>query len=258
MAGDAINVLWTAGWDSTFRVLWLSLKERASVQPYYILKSKADPTTAQLMELYAMRRIRLALRKKDPDAAALIRPGIFFAKHDIRPDATMTARYRQLRKKAFLGQQIQWLARFSDQAQLDHLELCVHHDDNAYKFIKDYIQPNSLEGARRGWVLAPNAPDELMLYRRFRFPLLDMTKVKMGVIAKENDFDHIMRLTWFCHAPWRGLPCGICNPCKYAEHEGMGWRIPRISRVRRRLMPLLSLVQSVENRMFRISYKLLK
>ncbi len=31
------NVLWTGGWDSTFRVLDLVLHQKATVQPHYLL-----------------------------------------------------------------------------------------------------------------------------------------------------------------------------------------------------------------------------
>jgi hypothetical protein len=64
MSTAAINILRTAGWDSTFRILWLTLKERKPVQPYYFVNSCALRTSA-LVEIHAMRNIRHLLHEKD-------------------------------------------------------------------------------------------------------------------------------------------------------------------------------------------------
>jgi hypothetical protein len=48
-----------------------------------------------------------------------------------------------------------------------------------------------------------------------------------------------MELTWFCHRPIRGEPCGVCNPCIYTIQEGLGVRVPASGRrrYRMRVMP---------------------
>lgn len=51
----------------------------------------------------------------------------------------------------------------------------------------------------------------------------------MEAVAKKNNFSHIMEETWFCHTPYNGKPCGICNPCKYTKEEGLGRRVPKPS-----------------------------
>ena len=42
----------------------------------------------------------------------------------------------------------------------------------------------------------------------------------MRTQARQAGFDEIMSLTWFCHRPRHGQPCGTCNPCIYTIEEG--------------------------------------
>ena len=36
-SGHCVNLLWTGGWDSTFRLLSLVLIKRKPVQPFYVI-----------------------------------------------------------------------------------------------------------------------------------------------------------------------------------------------------------------------------
>ena len=62
--------------------------------------------------------------------------------------------------------------------------------------------------------------------------LFDMTKRHMQAEARLSGFDDLMNLTWFCHRPRKGAPCGTCNPCIYTIEEGLGERVPLAGRVR--------------------------
>jgi hypothetical protein len=39
--------------------------------------------------------------------------------------------------------------------------------------------------------------------------------------ARAEGWDAIMDMTWFCDAPARGRPCGICARCVYTIEEGL-------------------------------------
>ena len=55
----------------------------------------------------------------------------------------------------------------------------------------------------------------------------------MFEISKEKGFYDVMELTWFCQMPTRfSNPCGKCQPCRVAYHEGLKWRLPAIARFR--------------------------
>jgi hypothetical protein len=62
--------------------------------------------------------------------------------------------------------------------------------------------------------------------------LFEVTKLDMAREADDRGWRPFMDMTWFCHSPIRGKPCGICNPCLYTIEEGLGDRLPRLSRVR--------------------------
>lgn len=58
----------------------------------------------------------------------------------------------------------------------------------------------------------------------------------MAEIGKKKQWEEILEKTWFCHHPIshpfkKGVPCGICNPCKVAIEEGFGHKIPLLNRL---------------------------
>ncbi|MGB9693260.1 MAG: hypothetical protein ACPLYF_00285, partial [Fervidobacterium sp.] len=78
-----VNLLWSGGWDSTFRLLYLVFVEKRCVQPFYVLDTER---ASVLNELKAMRVIREEIAKKNPPIADLIKPTIIVSVHDIKPD----------------------------------------------------------------------------------------------------------------------------------------------------------------------------
>ena len=74
MATSPINLLWTGGWDSTFRLLDLVLIKKKTVQPHYIL----DPDRLSTgMELKTMKDIKWVLFDKHQQTKRQIFPTIF-------------------------------------------------------------------------------------------------------------------------------------------------------------------------------------
>ena len=49
------NVLWTSGWESTYRVVDLILNKKEEVQPYYILDNKR---VSSKVEINTMKKIK--------------------------------------------------------------------------------------------------------------------------------------------------------------------------------------------------------
>jgi hypothetical protein len=49
----------------------------------------------------------------------------------------------------------------------------------------------------------------------------------MKNLANKHDFLDILEMTWWCHNPIRGKPCGVCTACKHYIEEGMAFRLPR-------------------------------
>jgi hypothetical protein len=228
MTNEGVDLLWTSGWDSSFRLLQLVFDHQATVRPWYVIDEKRQSTGH---EIAAMERIRDAIRRRSPAAADRIEPTRFKGLSAIREDADATARFHELRSRGALGSQYDWLSRFAAEEGIDGLELSIHRDDRAH----DFVRPHVVVGGD-GYRLGDDPEDPaLELFRPFRFPLLDWTKPAMAKHAAAAGYGPVLELTWFCHRPWRGKPCGYCNPCRFTIDEGLGRRVPLI---RRRLSKL--------------------
>jgi len=224
-----VALLWTGGWDSTFRLLTLLLVERRVVQSYYIVdRPRHRPGVPA--EQQAMARIRDLIARRDPDAASRLLPTIECAVDAIPADPKFTAHYEGCLKAGFIGGQYEWLARYCAAHGMDAMELAIHRDDKARELLSGLIDSSRtrLDDRHRG-------DSRYELFRCFRFPLFDTTKRDMQARAREAGFDEIMSLTWFCHRPRKGQPCGRCNPCIYTIEEGLGERVPLAGRIRYRL-----------------------
>lgn len=218
------NILWTGGWDSSFRVLDLLLRKQKNVQPYYIYDAKRKSVQ---FEMNAMETIKKMAIERDPKVEELIKDTIVVDIEDIPKNQKITESYKRLHASAYLGVQYDWLARFVESQGIIGLELSIHKDDKATKYIKNEVTLITEENDSYYVLKNDSTNKELDLFSNYHFPLLDLTKPEMGEIAKRSGFAEIMEETWFCHRPTKeGHPCGMCNPCKYTREEGMGRRVP--------------------------------
>lgn len=230
MTTAVANVLWTSGWDSTYRVADLALNHRRPVQPHYVKDWRRASTP---VEMRRQEQIRDAIGRIDTGAADLIRPTVVHHYDEIPTDPAVQALLTETRQANFLGAQYLFLTSMARASGLDDLELCAHRDDNAVTLLEGNAEHYD-DGTGGYYVLVedPTAP-ALELFRPFRFPLFDMTKVEMGERAASSGFGYVMELTWFCHYPtWTGKLCGVCNPCRYTREEGLGRRVPAATKSR--------------------------
>jgi hypothetical protein len=222
----ATPLLWTGGWDSTFRLLSLLVLERREVQPYYVIDRPRDRPGVPA-EQDAMRRIRELIRARYPEVAPRLLPTIECAVAEIPPNDALTQHYEGCLKAGFIGGQYEWLARYCAAHGIDAMELAIHRDDKARELLVELIDASR---ARLDPRYAGDSRYEL--FRRFKFGLFDTTKQQMRAEAARAGFDDLMKLTWFCHRPRSGQPCGTCNPCIYTIEEGLGDRVPLAGRIR--------------------------
>lgn len=221
---SAVDVLWTAGWDSTFRVADLLFHSDDIVRPWYVVDPYRRSAT---IELETQDVIRRALADLDPTATRRLLPAQIVTVDEIPQIPEITEQFRALLGKQFLGGQYEWLARLAESRRLV-LELSIHRDDRAHKVLAAAV--DNIDGSYR--LVAGPVDPALEMFRRFRFPLFETTKLEMGDAARDGGFLRVMELTWFCHSPLRGKPCGCCNPCRYTRAEGLGRRVPPQTRGR--------------------------
>ncbi|MCG5516871.1 MULTISPECIES: hypothetical protein [unclassified Ectothiorhodospira] len=222
-----INILWTGGWDSTFRVLYASIVEGRQVFPHYIIDFERR---SSLRELQAISDIRKSLISLNEDAAKRIAELKITPITEIAKVADITKSYQRLRSRAHLGTQYDWLARYAKTNNIENLELSIHVDDKAYYFLNGKVD----QPADGQWKLKDSITGDEYIFSYFTFPLLETSKTDMREIAEKFGFIDLLERSWFCFNPTHGKPCGICNPCIYTAQEGMGYRLPKSAKLRYR------------------------
>lgn len=224
-ADTAVKLLWTGGWDSTYQLLRLLLMHARPVVPYYLMDTSRASTQT---ELRTMQAIRERLCASYPHVRELLHPVRTFEVDASGADREIAEALRAVRTRVFIGSQYQWLAEFCKREGIEGLELCVHVDDKVHALLWPLVEESFGTGGYRSWRVdkAYEDTDEYRLFRYFGFPLLDIDKLAMGRTAEREGWDAIMEMTWFCHRPAGGKPCGLCGPCVYTIQEGLGRRIP--------------------------------
>jgi 7-cyano-7-deazaguanine synthase in queuosine biosynthesis len=227
-----VKILWTGGWDSTFRVLYATLVDGKRVDPHYLIDT-GRPST--LFELRAISRIRDLLRMCDKQAYARVSNLHITPQNEIPHDPEITNSWKRLRQRMDLATQYDLLARYARSRNLTALELSVQRDDRddgIYPFLKANVEqtPSGTYRLKHGV-----AGDE-EIFTRFEFPVLDFSKVQMRDIAEKHGFIEILEKSWFCHQPINGRPCGMCNPCVCTIEQGMRYRFTRTALFRHHLV----------------------
>ncbi|RDZ27233.1 hypothetical protein [Lysobacter silvisoli] len=236
---SSVNLFWTGGWDSTFRLLQLLLSHRLAVTPYY-LKDPTRPSTP--VELATMERIGERLRETYPHTRDLLRPLRIADADQISVAPHMAAALREIRRRSYIGDQYAWLPAFCERHAIADMELGVHVDDKVQALLRPYATEFVHAGGYRSMRVDPRHAGgaEFALFGGFGFPLFHIDKLGIARQAAAEGWDAIMDMTWFCHRPLRGRPCGLCAPCVYTIEEGLAHRVPAsrraLSRVYRSLV----------------------
>lgn len=221
----AARLLWTGGWDSTFRLLQLLVEHRVPVAPYYL----EDPTRASTRtELETMERIGRCVRATWPHTRELLLPPRISRVTDVEVGADIADALEAVRRRSYIGSQYAWLPAFCKQHGIDDMELGVHVDDKVQALLRGFVAPFDHPAGYRSLRIdrRHEATAEYRLFRYFSFPLFAIDKVGIGHRAEAEGWGEVMAMTWFCHSPLRGSPCGICAPCLYTIEEGLAHRVP--------------------------------
>ncbi len=230
MNKKTVEIFWTGGYDSTFRVVQLSRLD-ITVQPYYL----SDKRIAESYELAAIEKIT-ELIKNHPDTRCELLPIVYVSVED-RPQPIPETKeaYDRIFSKTWLGNQYVWLADFA--AEHRGVELSIEKGTNPVKLISQnggFDKKHSPEIGEYYVVSEETDKDYRALFGNFTLPLLDYSKLDMKDFFLKHGYDEIMKATWFCHSPINGKPCGKCNPCKGVVEEGMAERLDEEALVRYR------------------------
>lgn len=231
-----INLLWTGGWDSSFRLLELVLVHKKIVQPYYIIDYNRNST---LYEIRAMFNIKEALTQFDSNARERILPTIFKEINEIQRAQDILRSYDELLKTGSMSYQYIWLAMYCKEIGVGDMEISYEKEifdfnNRTRQLVTPYIDKISNSA---GVIYRLNKESEGLdicnIYGRFNFPVFNKTKLDMHEEAIQYEFDDILELSWFCLVPTLfSNPCGKCHPCQVAYLEGLGWRLSLAAEIR--------------------------
>lgn len=231
---DPIKLLWTGGWDSTFRLLQILLQEKKTVQPIYILDHHRKSLA---LELQTMQTIRDELIKKYSGIEELFLPTYYYPLSAIKPDVEIQEAYNFLYEKYRYGSQYLYLASFCKQNNHSQVELSIEKaiaPEETRRFFP-LLDKDELSGMYYIKKELMNEPIGL-LFKYYRFPIYDFRKIDMQEFARKNGWLNILKKTWFCLRPIHGkISCGTCHPCKLVIEGKLQWRIPIYIRVLNKL-----------------------
>ena len=100
-----------------------------------------------------------------------------------------------------------------------------------------------------------NEDDDVSIFSYFSFPLLQISKKDMKRIAAEKGFLDILEKTWFCHTPWHNRPCGTCTPCDLTIKEGFDYRIPKVSKLRRKIWIIIRYLTNIKRKVMLLLWR---
>jgi len=224
-----IKILWTGGWDSTFRIIFLAEKN-VIIEPIYLLNNRK----CESHELHAINTIADEL-KKSKTTKFTLKPLKTIKTANVKADANITEAYKNLADEMHLGGQYEWLARFSNLQAYKGIELSIHKDDKAYRVIKAFGKTKKVSEQYGSYYVLDkdrSRRDLVKVFGNFKYPLFNLSKKRMKRITDNWGYSSIMAKTWFCHDPLNDKPCGICMPCIYSMEEGMSYRFSEEAIVR--------------------------
>ncbi|MCV2490722.1 hypothetical protein OF117_15285 [Geodermatophilus sp. YIM 151500] len=205
---DRVELLWTGGWDSTFRLLQLLLVERRAVQPIYVVDPGRRSTRHELRAMAAIRAGALP-RLAGP---TLLAPSRVVLAGDYPPSPADVALGQAIRGRGVkLGDQYVWLAGPAAALGWSGVELAVPGEAEPAPWETVVFD----EPGRLG------RNPEAGLFRFWSFPLIGVTKEEMREIARDHGFLDLLLLRWSCHDPVGDRPCGRCHPCGLALPDGL-------------------------------------
>ena len=219
---NIIYLLWTGGWDSTYRLVELSRKE-VTVQPIYCCDPGRKSTR---QETDAMNSILQALTEREETLARFM-PIEYVDIRELPDNPEITNAYRELCKKIHLGTQYEWLAKLA--LKYPGIELGIEKPNGKFGGCTTLIKTFGRLKKENGTIVLDkeNSTEECcLILGNFTFPILDTTDVDMVQNIAEWGYEDIMSKIWFCLNPLNGQPCGMCNPCQQKMKCKMDFLLP--------------------------------
>ena len=223
-----LYILWTGGYDSTFRICQALIDEKKIVQPIYISdiidnlpKNINERRHSQKNEYQAMEKIRKEIYKSFPYTQKTFLPLIDIKKinidQNIQYHMNILKKQKRVRRSTCQYGAIAQLCKNMNQNinTKKYIEISVEkepHGSIMYNTIHKKV--NCIQNK---CYLKNNLAIEdqsLKIFKYLIFSTLNYTKKDMLNISEKGGYKHIMQLTWSCWYPKNNKPCGRCIMCR--------------------------------------------
>ena len=230
MKDNIVYLLWTSGWDSTYRMVEL-VRMGAVIQPVYIT-GMGRPSEQK--ELKAQKEIMDAFARK-PGVVANILPVKYIDAADLPHDEAIADAYAKIMEKVALGIQYETLAQCA--AVYPGIEIGSEGGLAQNLRMTEAINLHGKLMEKDGvYVLDKEHSDEVAAaaFGNFTFSIIDKTETEMLENIKAWGYEDVMKHIWFCHDPINDIPCGICRACEVKMQSGLGFLLPPVAQKRHR------------------------
>ena len=224
-----VNILWTGGWDSTFRLCQLSRMDGVEVQPVYFSVQGYSDRTNWKKEIQAQDTLLPLLRQKGETKAHILDP-IRLTDKDLPKDSAFDAAFKKWDTTGRIPGQLRFLGKLP--MLFPKLEYCIEgptlkRRQQGFKLGKTqvFLEEHGFRFHFRpdGYadMDASQADPELkLLWGGFTFPILGITEMAMVPIIRSWGYEALFKHTWTCDYGGEE-PCGVCHNCETKWASGM-------------------------------------
>lgn len=224
-------ILWTGGWDSTYRMVELSQMD-ITVCPVYVL----DTTRPSLeLEIETLKKLWQELCD-DKRTVAKIKPIIWVKDSEIPKNEAITDAYNRICNEMHFGSQYEYLARLA--TLYPGIELGLEKPNGEYAGgTGAIIKYGKLIKENEVFVLdkKKSTNDIKLLFENITFPIIDKTEIDMLENIYKWNYIDFMKGIHFCYTPKQNEPCGVCRPCQQKMECGMEMLLPKRAHIRYRV-----------------------
>ena len=222
------NVLFTGGWDSTFRLCQLSFRD-VEVQPVYFDGQRYNDRTNWKKEMQAQDDVLALLRQKEATKAVFHDP-IRLTDKDLPKDDAFDRAFEKWSPCDLIPGQLRFLGKVAK--LYPDLEYCIEGptlkrrrqgfkkgkthaflEEQGFKF-KFYPDGSTDVDSSKA------DPDLQLLWGGLTFPILGITEQDMVPYIHRWGYEDVFAKTWTCDFGG-DEPCGVCHNCETKWASGL-------------------------------------
>ena len=212
------KVLFTGGFDSTYRLCQLALDKDAVVQPVYVLfpdDGKSNHIRPEIKnEIKAQDRILDSICRFSSTKARFLP-----IKRINRDEIPLNLKIKALEEylSTFrLGWQYLYFTSLSE--WFPYIELC--HEGFPETTLDGKLYFKTVDGRN---VIDESKMEEGLsfAFRNFSWPIYGTERKDMLKFIKESGYMDVMNHVWWCYKSIDGKPCGVCDNCRGKIESGL-------------------------------------